>query len=91
MKKRMVGIVIAATLFIGCSSTQQAQFQAQLQTVVKNLTAEQCANPVATVANIPAGFLTPAQMAQLGNLLCAGAFGTQAAPTTAPGMNPVLK
>lgn len=71
----------------GCSTTSQSN---PLSTLIRNLTAAQCDNQPATLANIPTGLLTQAQAAQLLSLACAGIFGTAPAPASAPGMGPMI-
>jgi hypothetical protein len=88
-------LIVAAALVVGvmggmwsaCSTTSQPN---SLETLIRNLTAAQCDNQAATLANIPLGLLSQAQAAQLLSLACAGIFGTAPAPTPAPGNNPVI-
>lgn len=87
--KRFTGylVVLACALAMAsCSATQQAQFD----TGFRNLTAVQCDNQAATLANLPLGFLSTAQAGQILATVCATMFGTSPAPTPAPGNNPVF-
>lgn len=81
----MKTLIIAALALgvVGCSATQSNPFE----TFIRNITAAQCANPQAALANIPLTFITPAQALEAVEGVCVGIFGTVAAPTPAPGMS----
>lgn len=86
MKKVLI-TALAALAFAGCSTTSQPD---AFQTFLRNLTAAQCADPAAAVAQIPLGFISQAQAVQAVTAVCSGLFGTVAAPTTAPGNLPTI-
>lgn len=85
MRSLLLTLALAVALgallfFVGCS-----QQQADISNFNRNLLAAACADPASTIANVPGGFITPAQATQALTGLCAATFGTVAAPTTAPG------
>ena len=94
MKTRIMQAVAAVAFgaFAGAAFiSAQACSQQDLGNFLKNVSAAECATPAsqqAAIANIPMGFLTEAQAAQVVALYCVGEFGTVAAPTPAPGMSP---
>lgn len=73
-------------LAFGCSASSPSP----LETFARNLTAAQCDNQQATLANLPLTFVTPAQAATILAGACAALFGTSPAPTPAPGNGPVF-
>ena len=83
MKLRTIIIAGAALLVAGCSSAEQ-------QTAARNFLATVCSNGQTLLTQIPTGFLTPAQIQDIGNTACSTAFGTTAAPAPAPGMAPIF-
>lgn len=87
--RKLLGLfaVVILVSLAACSSTSQAN---PFEIFVKNLTAAQCDNPQAALANIPLGFLTQAQALQAVEAICTGMFGTAPAPTPAPGMQPAI-
>lgn len=89
--KRTAAVLILGVSLGACSAKQNADFDASpIGVGLRNLTASQCANPQAAVANIPTGPLTNAQVLQIVDAFCAAGFGTVAAPATAPGMQPAI-
>lgn len=80
-------IGMLALRLAGCGSTSQPN---PIETFLRNVSAQNCANQSALISQIPAGFLTPAQETELVSLVCAGFFGTAPAPTPAPGNLPVF-
>jgi hypothetical protein len=86
MRKLSLTLIAAcAVAFAGCS-----QAQPDIDNFAHNLTAAECANQQATLANIPLTFVTPAQAATILAGACDALFGTVAAPVTAPGNQPVF-
>lgn len=91
MKKLIVGIsaATAALAIAGCSASATAQ-PSPFEVFIRNVTAAQCANPSAAMANIPLVFVTQAQALQAVEGVCAGIYGTVAAPVSASGMQPAI-
>lgn len=84
-------ILLSALALAGCSTSQNAAFDASpLGVALRNLNATACANPAAAVANLPVLGLTTTQINQIATAYCATAFGTVAAPASAPGMAPII-
>lgn len=83
MKLRMIAITALALMLAGCTSSE-------VQTANRNLLATLCANGATLLAQVPTGPLTPAQVTDIQNTACSTAFGTTAAPASAPGMGPVF-
>jgi len=84
--RKTIGLVIVAALAIwatACSQTQQ-------NNALQNLTAAQCDNQSATLANLPLTFITPAQAATVLAGVCSMLYGTAPAPVTAPGNTSVF-
>jgi hypothetical protein len=92
--KRILGIGLVAVAFglaalvNGCSTSSSAPNS--FESFIRNITAAQCDNPQAALANVPVGFLTPAQALEIVQGVCTGIFGTAPAPTPAPGMQPAI-
>ena len=80
-----ISLTACALAFAGCSTSDP------LNNLAKNLTAAQCSDQPGTLANIPGGFLTPAQQAQILASACNALYGSVAAPPTAAGNTPVFK
>jgi len=78
-----ISLAVIVVALLGCTQTA-------FDTGFRNLTAAQCDNQQATLANLPLTLLTPAQAGQILGSVCATLFGTSPAPTPAPGMGPVI-
>jgi hypothetical protein len=83
MKRFLLALTIGGALLFGCSQTQ-------LDHALNNLSAYQCDNQQATLANFPTFLLTESQLAGIVAAYCATTFGTAPAPTPAPGNSPVF-
>jgi hypothetical protein len=84
-------LLTAAVLLVGaiafaCSTSKPSA----LETFLRNLTAAECDNQQATLANLPMLGITPAQAATVLAGACAGEFGTAPAPTPAAGNQPAI-
>ena len=82
VRKVLFAMAMWSVLALGACST------AQNQAFIRNVAAGDCSSPAAEqkfLANIPTGLITEAQMQAALDQVCMGAFGTVAAPTTAPG------
>lgn len=83
-KIAIAGALTGAAVWLGGCT------QAQIDTANRNFMATVCANGQTLLTQIPTGLLTPAQIADAGNLACSTVFGTTAAPAPAPGSAPVF-
>jgi hypothetical protein len=79
-------VLAAAAIAFACSTSKPSA----LETFLRNLTAAECDNQQATLANLPMLGITPAQAATVLAGACAGEFGTAPAPTPAPGNQPAI-
>ena len=84
----MAALLAGGIAFTACS-TKSASSDPLAQ-AFRNLTADQCDNQQATLSQLPLTFVTPGQAANLLAGACAALFGTAAAPTPAPGMQPAI-
>ena len=86
MKNVILGTLCAAIALVAvaCSSTNP------VDTFARNLTAAECDNQAAFLANVPLTFVTPAQASEILAGTCASLFGTAPAPTPAAGSTSVF-
>ncbi len=76
-------VALLALAAVGCSQTQA-------NNALQNLTAAECDNQSAALANIPLTFITPAQAATVLAGVCVTLYGSAPAPVTAPGNTSVF-
>jgi hypothetical protein len=72
-----------ALIVMGCSSGAG-------QNAASNFLATVCSNGQTILAQLPSVGLTPAQVQNIQMVACSTAFGSTAAPATAPGQAPVF-
>lgn len=78
---RKIALISLIVLASGCSMFSNG---------ARNLLAFNCANGATLLQDVPTGLLTPAQLKNIQDAACSTAFGTTAAPATAPGNSPVF-
>ena len=78
---RKIALITLIALASGCS---------MFQTASRNLLAFNCANGAMILKDLPTIGNTQNQLQDLENAACATAFGTTAAPASAPGEGPVF-
>ncbi len=81
MKKLLLALPLLA--LIGCS-------QSGAQNGASNFLATICANGQTLLTQVPTGILTPQQVQNIQLVACSTAFGTVAAPASAPGQFPIF-
>ena len=85
LRSRKLLLTVAAGAIVGVAFACSTSRTSALETFLRNLTAAECDNQQATLANLPMLGITPAQAATVLAGACAGEFGTAPAPTPAAG------
>ena len=88
--RRTLFVAVVVTAFAAIAASCSTSKPSALETFLRNLTAAECDNQQATLANLPMLGITPAQAATVLAGACAGEFGTAPAPTPAPGNQPAI-